>query len=124
MATTNAMVNTVSVGGTMEETKRVKLSQARRLRSQLRQSNQLVAPEQTTRRTRSSANVAALSLTIPEPPRVGLEVDTTLGPGRLLYPIASERWIVLVGTKGYVAEINVEEATEDEQATSCDQDNS
>lgn len=67
-----------------------------------------VAPSERTTSARSG--VSAMELTVFEPPSVGLEVDTTLGPGRLLYPIREERWIVLVGTKGYSAEITMEES--------------
>lgn len=78
-----------------------------------------VLPERT---TNARSGVSAMSLTIFEPPCVGIQVDTTLGPGRLLYPIRDERWIVLIGTKGYTADITVEEAidgTDDVAATVC-----
>lgn len=66
----------------------------------------------------TKTGVSALSLTVAEPPSVGTLVDTSLGPGRLLYSIPDERWIVLVGTKGYVAEVNVE--TNAEEANDAD----
>ncbi len=74
-------------------------------------SNRRVRPERRTS-TRSSAKGEVLQIVTTVPPKPWLEVETSLGIGRLLYSVKGGQWVVLAGTKGYKAEIEVKEIEE------------